>query len=138
MRNPVKWLTSRDRAPLNNLGLALMAIGAATAVAVWVARFTSKAVPWWPVILGLVVVVIGLVLTFATIGPGPTTVPDTSKDDSSPLAPEPTEQPDLEAEIRKARKADESLAKLFDGTKPSATAPPSGHASEDATDESSS
>lgn len=133
--NPVKWLTSRDRTPLNNLGLALMAIGAATAVAVWIAMFTSKSVPWWPVILGLVVVALGLVLTLATIGPGPTAVSDTAKDDSSPVAPEPAKPSDTEAEIRKAHKANESLAKLFDGT---ATAPPSGLGSEEATDASSS
>lgn len=82
-RNPViKWLTSRDRTPLNNLGLALMAIGAATAVAVWLARFTSKSVPWWPVILGLVVVALGLVLTLATMGrrPADSVIPTDSSD----------------------------------------------------------
>jgi hypothetical protein len=74
--NPVKWLSSRDRAALNYLGLALLGAGATTAVATWLARFTSKAVPWWPVIVGLIVLALGFVLALATIGARHETAPD--------------------------------------------------------------
>jgi hypothetical protein len=85
--NPVKWLTSRDRTTLNFLGLALLGAGAATAVATWLARFTSKAVPWWPVIVGLVVVALGFVLALATTGAQRETVPDSSIGDAGESAP---------------------------------------------------
>jgi hypothetical protein len=84
--NPVNWLTSRDRTALNYLGLALLGAGAATAVATWLARFTSKAVPWWPVIVGLVVLALGFVLALATIGAQRETVPDSSISDAEESA----------------------------------------------------
>lgn len=59
---------SRDRSGLNNLGLALMTVGAGVAIAVWLAKFTSSAVPWWPVIVGLLAFIIGLALAVSTIG----------------------------------------------------------------------
>jgi hypothetical protein len=85
-RNPVKWLTSRDRTALNYLGLALLGAGAATAVATWLARFTSKTVPWWPVIVGLVVLALGFTLALITIGTQRETVPDSSIGDAGESA----------------------------------------------------
>jgi hypothetical protein len=66
--NPVKWLMSRDPAALNNLGLALLAAGVLIAVTAWAARFTSTAVPRWPVMAGIVMAALGLALALATIG----------------------------------------------------------------------
>jgi hypothetical protein len=76
--NPVRWLTSRDRTALNYFGLAILGTGAATAVATWLARFTSKAVPWWPVIVGLAALALGLALALATVGARPETMVDSS------------------------------------------------------------
>jgi hypothetical protein len=66
-QNPVKLVISRDRIALNNLGIALTGAGITVAFGAWIAKFTSKSVPWWPVIVGLGVFVTGLILAIATV-----------------------------------------------------------------------
>jgi hypothetical protein len=61
--HPIRWLTSRDSSRLNNLGVALMGIGATDAVTTGAAKL-----PWWSITVGLAMFAAGLVLTVYTMG----------------------------------------------------------------------
>jgi len=109
------WSKFADRA----LGGAIAAVGVV---------FLFHPAPWF--IIGIVITAIGLALLVAAVLVG---VPE----QSPTPAPEPARQPDVEAMTQEAHKANESLAALLDGTKPSATVRPGGLASGEATDASS-
>src|SRR5580704_7702248 len=68
LQRPVRWLTSRDSSRLNNLGIALMSVGASVAVTTGAVKFTNQLVPWWSIIVGLAMFVAGVALTGYTMG----------------------------------------------------------------------
>lgn len=108
------WTKFADRA----LGAAVAAVGVV---------FLFHPAPWF--IVGIVITVAGLALLIAALF---VDVPE------PPTPPPPPEELDLKEKIREARKANESLSDLLNGTEPPATPPSGGLASEEATDASSS
>lgn len=90
--HPVRWFTSRDSSRLNNLGVALMGIGATVAVTTGAAKL-----PWWSITVGLAMFAAGLVLTVYTMGATvQSTMETTSKADEGSDAQRSACDPEIE------------------------------------------